>query len=386
MDWRLPSIGGSPPPLLTPSEGKVREGPSTHTLYADIDAMLAPATLSALAGVPVHSLQLRALKPDFAKSGSQVYRVATNNGAGPTFFLKRVSLAWDWLMRATEDTRCRSVTLWERGVFDRMPPEIEHATVACARDGEGWAILMRDVHTALVPFARFSVAENERFLDAMAALHATFFEARDLSDPALGLCSVRHAYTMFSPATGYREAGGGDEIPQRILEGWEVALAMVDADVAYILRRLLDDPTPLCAALARYPHTLIHGDWRHANQGLLVGPRTRTVLLDWQLAAWAPPAVEMGRYLGANSSLLPLPKDVIIVMYRHKLAQRLGRRFDMRWWRPQIELGLLGGFLQDGWAIALKATTWRVGADARDRWRQDLQWGSAKVRLGVRWL
>jgi hypothetical protein len=348
--------------------------------------MLASEALSSLAGQPVTHVRCLPLHSDYAKSGSRFLAVETDNRQVPRFVLKRISPAWDWLMRATNDRLCRSVTLWQHGFFDRMPPEIQHGIVACARDGQGWAVLMRDVGPALVPYSRFSVVDNERFLDAMAALHTTFFEAPELTDPALGLCALPHVYTVFSPLTGHREAGGPDEIPKRILEGWDLVQTMVEPDVVNVLQELLEDPTPLCNALNRYPHTLVHGDWRHANQGLMRGERTQVVILDWQLAAAAPPSVELGRYLGTNSALLPVSKETALAYYRHTLSHRLGSRFDEGWWRPQVELGLLGGFVQDAWAIALKATHWNVGAGSRDRWRADLKWWSGQVRAGERWL
>jgi len=348
--------------------------------------MLAPESLSMLAGQPVTSVRRTPLQAEYAKSGSHLMAVETNNGQGPRYILKHILPAQDWQIRATDDQHCRSVSLWQYGFLDRLPPQIEHAIVACALDGEGRAILMEDVSITLLPYSRLSVADNELTLNAMAALHATFFEATELNDPALGLCTLQHVYTMFSPQTGWREAGGSDEIPRRILEGWELVKTLVEPDVAGIVETLLDDPTPLCEALNRYPQTLIHGDWRHANQGLRRGEQTRVILLDWQLAAVAPPSVELGRYLGTNSALLPVSKEETLAYYRQRLAHRLGPRFDEDWWQPQLEVGLLGGFIQDGWAIALKATHWHIGTGARDHWQADLRWWSEQVRAGAGWL
>jgi hypothetical protein len=171
------------------------------------------------------------------------------------------------------------------------------------------------------------------------------------------------------------------------LEGWEIVPTVVPPDVAEITLTLVNDPQPLCDALARYPHTLVHGDWRHANQGLIrVKGQQRAILLDWQLAAFGPPAIDIARYLGTNSALFPVSKQQCIDYYRKRLARRLGDRFDERWWRPQLELSLLGGFVQDGWAIALKATRWQITAHQRDHWQADLEWWSEQVRAGVNWL
>jgi hypothetical protein len=238
----------------------------------------------------------------------------------------------------------------------------------------------------MVPYARYRVADSERFLDVMAAMHATFWERPELTDPVLGLCTTTDTYTMFSARTGHREAGCGAEVPQRILEGWEMVDEILPPDVTQVLHQLSADPGPLCDALGRYPQTLVHGDWRHANQGLLPGPPPQVVILDWQLATVAPPAVELGRYLGTNAPLLPVTKEAALDYYCQRLAQRLGRRFDPDWWQPQLELGLLGGFVQDAWAMVLKATHWHVGAAHRQLWRDDLKWWSKQVRSGLKWL
>lgn len=363
---------------------------STTTLapLPTIAELLEPANLSRLTGTAITSVRCEPLRAEFAHSGSRILRVITDAGHGPRLVLKCVSLEWDWLMRATEDTHCRSVTLWQHGLFERMPDEIEHGVLACAHEGNQWAILMRDFGEALVANRPFTVADNKLFLDAMAALHAAFWNDPALRAPALGLCTARHVYGMFSPHTGRRESGGSDELPRRILEGWDVALSLIDRGLAREIEALLDDPTPLCAALGRSTATLIHGDWRHANQGLVRTSPGRSspqvVMFDWQLAAAAPPAVELGRYLGANSALLPGRKEDSLDYYRARLETRLGTPLAAEQWRSQLALGLLGGFVQDGWAIALKATTWHVGADARDHWRADLAWWAEQAREGMK--
>lgn len=357
-----------------------------HHLFATIEKMLDPETLGDLVGERVTAVSTHPLLTEYNKSGSHLLQVEINHGQGPQLVLKNVSIAANWLMRATKDDRCRSVTLWAHGMLDLMPPEIDHATLACARDGDNWAILLRDVSDELLSYARFNLVDHEFMLEAMAALHATFFESPLLTNQDLGLCNLCNIYSMFSPRTGQREKGGLDEIPKRILEGWEMVKTAVSTDVADIILTLLDSPKPLCDALKRYPQTLIHGDWRHANQGLERNGRSRLILLDWQLVATAPPAVELGRGLATNSPLLPVTKEEVITFYKQRLAQRLGPRFSESWWEPQLALSLLGSFLQDGWAIVLKANHWQVGINNRKHWMTDLDWWSDRVRAGAKWL
>lgn len=359
----------------------------THALAADVDELLAPSHLSALAGETVHQVTVTPITPAFAKSGSALLQVATNGGDGPRFVLKRVNVHRDWLMRATDDHRCRSVTLWQYGILDRLPPAIVHGVVACARDGEGYALLMRDFGGRLMSNTPFSEERNRLFLDAMAAMHATFLddESTPLTAPELGLCELHHVYRMFSPAVGEAERAGVDEVPKRIIEGWAAVRSVVPPDVVRIVEPLLRDPQPLCRALARYPQTLVHGDFRHSNLGVTSDSGSdRVVLLDWQLATRGTPSVELGRYVGANSALLPGAKEESLRHYAAALRRFLGETGDVWWWEDQLALGLLGGFVQDGWAIVLKATTWDVGADAREHWKADLGWWCDRVREGAK--
>ena len=356
-----------------------------HTLFPAVEAMLAPQALSNLSGQAITTVSQQPLVSEYGRSGSRILSITTNLGEGPCFILKRMSLAWDWLMRSTEDTRCRSVTLWQYGVFDQMPPEIADAVVACAQDGTGWAILMKDVGEMLMPFEPFTEAETRFFLNAMAAFHARFWQMAKLKDPKLGLCQLRHAYQMFSPNIARAEVDKANSIPRRVTEGWELAQIKLPADVRQILQALLDDPTPLCCALERYPYTLVHGDWRHSNQAFAPGA-AQLYLLDWQLAVVAQPAVEIGRFLITNSPLLPVSKEEAIEIYRQQLATRLGAQFLLEWWEPQLALGLLGGFLQDGWAALLKASHWDVGEKHRAQWQADIPWWIERVREGAQWL
>ena len=166
------------------------------------------------------------------------------------------------------------------GLLDRLPPEIAHAVVACAEDGLGWAILMRDVGPDLIPPGDnpIGVRENTYFLAAMAALHVTFWEDPGAADLRLGFCNLRHRYAELSPETGRRETGGPDSVPRLILEGWDLLRMMVEPDVAGILSELLEDPRPMCEALDRYPQTVVHGDWKLGNLGLLRGRQPRVIL------------------------------------------------------------------------------------------------------------
>ncbi len=374
-----------------------------HLPFDSVDDLLAPDFLGDVIGTPVVAVQNTRLIGDFAHSGSELRSVVCELAPSRPpirFVLKRLNHDADWLMRATDDHSCRSVTLWRDGILDRLPAILDAAVVACSADENGWAILMHDIGDYFVTDTYFSPEQDRRFVRAMAALHATFFEDIGIVGRAdapgdknqNNLSEIGHVYTMFAPETARRETARDSAargkpatgIHERIIEGWEGVREICPTDVVDTITALLEDSTPLVSALEQYPATLVHGDFRHSNLAAL--PDGRVGLVDWQLAVAAPPSVELGRYIGANSPFLAQKPDDVLEAYRSELATLLGARFNDEWWRPQLELGLLGGFVQDGWAIALKATTWHVGAKYREHWKASLSWWAECVRRGKRWL
>src|SRR4030095_16514673 len=165
-----------------------------YELYSSIDEMLAPEALSELAKKSIS--YVRCLPFDcHGYSGSRFMAIETNGGEGLRYILKRTAPEWDWLMQATRDHRCRSVRLWQSGLLDQLKPEVEHAIVACAKDGNGWALLMHDVSAGLIDEMvttdrPLRLRLHKQILDAMAAMHAGFWEAPELTQATLGLCTL----------------------------------------------------------------------------------------------------------------------------------------------------------------------------------------------------
>jgi hypothetical protein len=137
-----------------------------HEIYPSIDAMLAPESLSALESRAVTDVRCLPFESVDSLSGSRFLIVETNHGPKSRYVAKWLSAEWDWIMRPTSDQYGRAVVAWQIGLLDRRPPEIDHAAVACADDGSGWAILMRDVGPDLIPpgDGPIGVRENTCFL------------------------------------------------------------------------------------------------------------------------------------------------------------------------------------------------------------------------------
>ncbi|MFW5696032.1 MAG: hypothetical protein ACOCYB_12745, partial [Alkalispirochaeta sp.] len=154
---------------------------AAHPLYQSPAEITSPAFFARLTGRAVATVQVTPLTAEFAHSGSQLstVEVAFTDGNAPDrvqYILKRLNPEWDWLMQVTDDNHCRSVTLWSHGVFDQLPHQADTATIACAYDEEGYAILMRAVGDTLVTNRVFTEAQNAAFVDTLAAMHARFLD------------------------------------------------------------------------------------------------------------------------------------------------------------------------------------------------------------------
>ncbi len=307
--------------------------------------------------------------PDDTKSGARFERVVI---AGERFVLKYQDPRDDWLLRAVGDPGRSYVRLWESGLLDRVPTVIDHAVVAAEFDGRVGQVLLRDVSDALLPGDTvFSQAQHLRFVDHMAALHATLWGWHD----DVGLTPLRSRYLMFSPEVAAREAQGGNPavVPQAMAEGWR-RLPEVSPNLAELVLPLLGDPSPLLGALARVPHTLVHGDWKAANLGS--HPDGRTVLLDFgEVPGEASPLADLSWYLALNSALLPESKDAVIGSYRRSL-EAAGVVMSS-WWADAVALEMLGCMLQFGWEKALGGP-----GDELSWWEEWAQRGAARLKGG----
>jgi hypothetical protein len=317
-----------------------------------------------LAGLLARAESRRPWTPDDTKSGARFERVVIE---GEPFILKYQDPRDDWLLRASGDPGRAYVRLWESGVLDRLPPEIDHAVVAADYDGAVGRVLLRDVATSLLePDAPFTARQHARYMKHMAALHAAFWGWHD----DIGLTSLERRYLLLSPQVAAAEEARGTsaDVPRAMADGWR-CLPEVSPAMAKVVLPLLDDPSRLVAALARVPHTLVHGDWKAANLGS--HPDGRTVLLDFgELPGEASPLADVGWYLALNAALLPESKDDALETYRRALEE--SGVATSGWWDDAVALELLGCMMQFGWEKALGG----VG--------EELKWWENRVQRGSR--
>jgi hypothetical protein len=303
------------------------------------------------------------------KSGATFERVVIN---GERYFLKVLCAEQDWIMRCTGNTTNWEYRAWQAGLYHRAPAVIDHAVVAMALEGDGpaarLAILMADCADDLVPPGddMLPVEQHDRFVEHLAAFHATFFEWRD----TIGLQGLARRFLWFAPATIAAELRG-DEVPGPIAAadlGWR-QLPDRSPRLNALVRQVHADPSALAAALATTPQTFVAGDWKLGNLGSRADGRT--VVLDWAYPGEAPPCWELAWYLALNRARMPRPKEATIAAYRRAL-ERHGID-TTAWWDRQLGLCMVGMMATIAWEKA-------IGDDDELAW-----WEHAAVD-GATWL
>lgn len=278
------------------------------------------------------------------KSGALLEHVTIG---GEPFVVKYLDPSTDWTMRAAGLDTSPTLALWRRGILAGLPDCLNQPIVGVAQQGEVTVLLMRDVGDWLVPVSDdpISLDQHLRFLDHMAAMHASFWE----TGLDIDVVDSRTRYLELSPQTAEREAALGYDhpLPRLIGEGWP-RLAEVAPTAAAIVTPLAVDPGPLVELLTDGPQTLVHGNWKLDNLG--TDPQQRTIVLDWELPGRGPALSDLTWYLSINCRRLPHSKQAAIDAYREAL-ERHGIATEP-WWSRQLGLCLLGTLVQFGWEKA----------------------------------
>jgi hypothetical protein len=271
---------------------------------------------------------------------------------GRRYFLKRLSPATDWIMRASGDHVHRPYLAWTAGIMDRVPACIDHAVVAMEVRGSGddaeLSILMRDVAADLVPEgdAPVSRAQHRGFIDHLAQLGATFWGF----DTIAGLTTMAERLRFFCATNVARELAV-PEPPGPIAAadaGWRT-LETRSAVLSKLAHAVWDDPSLLTVPMAATPATFLHGDWKMGNLGS--HPDGQTILLDWAFPGAGPACWDLCWYLALNRARLPEPKEETIARFRAALEDN--GIATSGWFGAQLDLCMIGIMVTFGWEKAL---------------------------------
>ena len=347
-----------------------------YALLDSVEEMLSPESLSHLLKRPVNQIDFFPFESSNGFSGNEMFHVTADD---QPLVMKRMRLEKDWNAISSKDGRCRAVRVWQFGLLDQIQTHICHGTIAACMDGDDYAILMHDISSGLLSFGREITPHMiQSMLDALAAMHARFWEDERLTARELGLCDVRARLAIFGTENLhlYKHT---PQIAEMIAQGFEALLEMVEPDVRDALQDLLQNPQPLADALSNYPATLVHGDYRLDNMAII--PEGQQLFaFDWQLVAFSPATIDLG-WFAMSRGAFHRRKDNI-EYYQQRLFNLLGPRFDQTLWPAMVDLGNLVAVLTMGSFHALFAKT----SNDREKYRRSVAENNDLVRQGIQWL
>jgi hypothetical protein len=221
------------------------------------------------------------------------------------------------------------------------------------------------------------------FLDALARLHATFWNDPILLEDRIGLSDAARMLngTSLMMARNHANTATESPIPVWIVEGWQIMEDLLDRDVYEQMYKLIKDPRPLFAALDRYPFTLLHGDYRDDNLAIL--PPKRLVAIDWQQAAYSLMTIDLIWFTEGIRELISESEAQHI--YREHLQRYLRQQFDSSTWQAMIDLGYLFHAIRITWIMAFFSMH-GDDSDVREKFKKDVLRRKQLVQNGLRWL
>lgn len=275
--------------------------------------------------------------------------------AGQRYVLKRLRYDDDWLMRLTHDTGYREAAFAASAIAMRLPAGVATPSLGASYDGDGRAILMRDIADLLLPDAVVVPARTMAMILArIAEMHAAFCD--DPMDAArVPWCGVADRLTLLSRETGDMLVRVGRDFG--IERGWDAFDRLAPKPVAALVRRISEDMAPLLHVLNAFPLTLLHGDLKIGNFGV---DDDTLWMFDWSSVMIGPVAVDLALFLTMNSSVLPWTLDETVERYAAHLERALGaHRFASARWPEQRDATMLCGLVYYGWGKALDAEAGR---------------------------
>jgi hypothetical protein len=334
-----------------------------------VEALTAPSTLSTLLGAEVASVgMLGAAGLGYSYTGNRLERVEARLAGGGVrrLVLKRNRPAENWIARRTGDSVGRESRVLADPALAPIWELYDCPYLAYAVAGGEVGLLMTDLADGLLPDRDEPLADDEeaRLVDALARLHARFWDGR--ADAVAGAVRPVERFGLFHPAR-LDETAPVFELARR---GWPAALARLPARLVALLS---EPPERLAEAAAGLPSTLLHGDCKVANFALLGDGRIAA--FDWEAFCAGPAPLELGYYLAVNAGRLVEGKERLLARYRAALERALGRPIEPDLWRRVEALTVLAGANLLLWQKALPL----LEPDPPGRARDEFEWWAAAL-------
>jgi hypothetical protein len=297
------------------------------------------------------------------KSGAGLERVRL--GDGRALVVKRLTPATDLTLALTGGDVGWEHRLWQGGALTRLPEGVGHAIVDTWVEDGTTVVAMRDLgHRVLTWDRHLGTAECRWVVERVAALHRAF-----LGDPPAALAPLDRVLALFAPRTMAALEEDRSPLVGYSRRGWELFHDCVPPDVADPVLDLLEDLTPLAAALAARTPTLAHGDLATVNMAF---DGDTLVLLDWAMPCAAPGVLDVARFVAGCSSVVEPSREGVLATY----AGAAGPAYD----ETATRLALLAALAWLGWNKALDVVDHPDPA-VRARERADLDWWVREARI-----
>jgi hypothetical protein len=256
-------------------------------------------------------------------------------------------------------------SLWAAGITPRLPHPLFCPTFDVAwheRRGEYW-MLMDDVSPGITPRGTFDADRFRWLLDALAGLHACYWNDADMLERTPALSLEQNVALFAEPVIALAGRTAAVGWVQSVIENFVVMRPLVPVFLEALGGRDADFYLDLCKdrsawvqALAGLPHTLVHGDPRRANIALL-GPH-HVSMFDWDLATRGPAALDLAWCWFLQFHCYPpqdgrtlADREPLRAYYIERLAQKLGARFDRTEFERAWDLSWLKTYVQLGFCL-----------------------------------
>jgi hypothetical protein len=351
-----------------------------YTLFNSINEMLAAETLSDLLNRKVFHVTMQPFDSTNGFSSNQLFHVEAD---GQKLVLKRLRPSVDWLAIGSADHLCRSIRVWQYGLLDCIQPHMQHGILTACREGDDYAILMQDVSSGLLNGQELTPQAVYRMLDALAGMHAVYWEQENLKAGDLGLTNLdtKLSFSIGSPKEEHFQHA--PHILDIVKKGQNALFDLVEPDVSASLQSVAKNLQSLRTFLEKLPATFVHTDFRQDN--LAFFPDTQElVAFDWQMAGYAPVVLDLCWFVGSLAGVLD-QHESYYQYYRQRLSTYLGDRFDQSLWQPMLEVGCLVEVLSKGSWHAFFAVT-SEDESFRKMMRRSVNSYNNIVRKALQWL
>jgi hypothetical protein len=332
--------------------------PSLPLVAGDIDEdylaqALARAGRRAAAAGPVTLEELHG-----GRCSSRV--VALLDADGRRFVLK-IFPRHDWRAGLVDhNVEC---SLWAAGITPGLPRPLSCPTLDVAwheRRGEYW-MLMDDVSPGITPRGTFDADRFRWLLDALAGLHARYWNDTDALEHMPALSLEQNVALFADPVVALAGRTAAEGWVQSVIENFVVMRPLVPVFLDVLGGRDADVYLDLCQdragwlqALAALPPTLVHGDPRRANIALLAPGHVS--MFDWDLATRGPAALDLAWCWFLQFHCYPpqdgrtlADREPLRDFYIERLAEKLGAPFDRTEFERAWDLSWLKTYVQIGY-------------------------------------